>query len=131
MSSKLPLKVLNRLRLGRRVAARVPPSRAGQVAWVRVQPLLSPGATWDNPNSTERRAVAPPGIEPIRGFEVRRVELPDEVVADIWEAPRLEPSVDQRVLVANEQELEGVLSRWLSDFGQLRVPSLVGYHRLD
>src|SRR4051812_46652538 len=124
----LPMPVLNRLRLGRAVAARVRATLPHHHAWVRVQPLLkAEGARWDEPASEERRAISLDGTDPIRGFEIRRVEVDAGVMEDIWEVGKVVPSIDQRIEVATEAELADALSRWLGDPAALRIPSLVGY----
>jgi hypothetical protein len=123
----MPIKVLNRLELGRSVAAQVPAMLPDHRAWVRVRPLIDAArGTWVDTGHTEKRLVSTGG-NPIRGYEIRYVEVADRLFENPMDISLEDVSIDQRVEVSSLDELEKMLSRWVTDLSQLRVPSIVGY----
>lgn len=127
----LPLKVLNRLRLGRDLAARVPETLKNHSAWIYVYPLLdSEKGERIFEAGREQRIVSTSGESAIAGFLVRYLEVERQVVEDYHDG-RLDeadyPDVDQRYKARTEEELAALLARWIEDFSQLHEPSSVGY----
>jgi hypothetical protein len=117
----LPMEVLNRLRLGKDVAARVAPEHPGFLAWVYVYPFLDPDeAFW-----LQGRIYRTGSGNPIRGYLVRHVEAEPEVVEEFYRADQDDLSrtaVDVIFEVSTEEELALALGRWMSDFASLGDP---------
>ena len=117
----LPMDVLNWLRLGKEVAARVAPEHPGFLAWVYVYPFLDPDeAFW-----LQGRIYRTGSGNPIRGYLVRYVEAEPEVVAGFYRFDQDDLSrtaVDVIFEVSTEGELALALGRWMSDFASLGDP---------
>ncbi|MBW3623998.1 MAG: hypothetical protein KY468_11375 [Armatimonadetes bacterium] len=127
----LPLKLLNRLRLGRDVAARVQARLENHSAWIYVYPLLNPekGKRVKEPGR-EARIVSDRGESAIRGFLLRYLEVETKIVEDYLKGTLDEadyPSVEEFYEVSMEEELAEILTRWIDDFSLLHEPSIVGY----
>ena len=125
----IPLKVLNRLPMGRDIAARVPPSSAENLAWVYIAPLFPERAYVGEPENRRWIHVTKSG-KVNSGFLVRHLEVDAEQAEAIYWGFRHdlhETFLDERVLVPNETELEAVLIEWLPDYGDLHPPSGVRY----
>lgn len=126
----IPLKVYNRLKLGRDVAAEVTATHPYYRAWIYVKPVL---VTYDNPDyGLERRAINFRNESPMQ-YEVRYIELHPkylEYPADLDKAWIDDLTQDQRYSVTGENALESILSRWLHDLNMLKIPSTVAYPRL-
>ncbi len=131
----LPLKILNRLRLGREVAARVTPSRPDHLAWVYVYPMLDPqnGVVVKPARmGAEPRFAALGEGNPIIGFLVCHLEIEAAVAEEVYKGIRddlEDPAFDHPdlAIVANEEELAVLLQRWVTDPMTLHVPMDVGY----
>jgi hypothetical protein len=127
----LSLKVLNRLRLGRDVAGRIKPSCSGNLAWVYVYPMLDQANGFMlKGHGGEERIVSTAAGNPIKSFFVRRLEIEPRIVEDFHQGIRDDignPAIDERMTVADENELEEVLNLWLVDDTNLHVPTGVGY----
>ena len=129
---RLPLKVLNRLRLGRDVAARVAPADEKNHAWVYVYLLLNDIAGVQIIEGGEPKAVgAIPENDQIQ-FLVCRVEFSQEIIEEykagrLYEIENRQAETDERWQVRGVAELEDILSRWIDDGDQLHEPSVVGY----
>ena len=128
----IPLKVLNRLRLGRDVAAKVDPTWLDHLAWVYVYPILNPENGYLlRGHRGEERIVSSGSANPIKGYLVRHLEVEAKVAEDYLQSIRDDigkSSFDTKMIVADEQELEKVLAQWLSDFTALHVPTSVDYY---
>jgi hypothetical protein len=116
----IPLKIYNRLRRGVDVAAEVAASREGYRAWIHVQPLI------DKQNITEDTWIYD---EFIRGYHVRYIEIHEIRWMPYLYGTRAylkDPSTRiEDIEVATLEELEAVLSRWLSDLSVLHPPEMV------
>ena len=128
----LPLKVLNRLRLGRSVAAEVPTPLAQYRAWVHVQPLVDgmKMAPHDADYGLEPRLDKTDVAGRELTFRASFVRLHSKYLEyrlDLDLAWEDEQTAREEVLAQNEQELESVLSRWLTDLSALRAPANVEY----
>ncbi len=128
---KLPPKTLNRLRMGRDVAARIRAERPGHLAWIYVYPLLHPekGVLLQG-HGGEEQIVSTGSGNPIRGFLIRRLEVDQGIAEDHYRGYRDDlgiPAVDSRIEVSSEEELADVVGRWLNDPTDLHVPMDVGY----
>lgn len=127
----LPLKILNRLRLGRDVAAKVSPSVPENLAWIYVYPLLNQDHGFLlRGQGREERIVGVGTGDPIKGFLVRHLEIGAQVADDFYQSLRDDignPVFDERLTPVTEEELEAVLQRWLTDYTTLHVPMNVGY----
>ncbi len=121
----IPQKVLNRLHLGRPVAAMVAATRPNFRAWVYIKPILNKeGQRWTSSGSGERY-LSSNQASPIEGYIVRHLEIPERYVDFIYESDNYmqDPStLDERTIVFTEDELANVLTHWLEDFTQLRIP---------
>jgi len=127
----LPMKILNRLRSGRDVAAKVLPSRSENMAWVYVYPLLNEKHGFlHRGHGCEEQIVGDGTGNPIKGFLVRHLEIEAVIVEDFHENQRDdlgEPVLDERFTLETEADLEAVLRRWLTDDTTLHIPMDVGY----
>jgi hypothetical protein len=117
----LPLNVLNRLRQGREVAARVEPEHPGNLARVYVDPFLDPDeAFW-----LRSRIYRTGSGNPIRGYLVRYVEAEPAVVEEFhrYDQDDLSRTATDVILeVSTEEELALALGRWVRDFTSLGDP---------
>jgi hypothetical protein len=131
---EIPLKVLNRLRLGRTVAAEIAATISEHRAWVHVRPLIASEKGyrdgtdfWKEPKATSYNVAQ----NPIAGFCVRRIEVPAELVvkarADEWDLTSQDCSVDEGIVANSEEELARILSQWIPDGAALRIPYDAGY----
>jgi hypothetical protein len=125
----IPMQVVNRLRQGKDVAARVQPDQPDHLAWVHVSPLVNHKAACLVYASDLQVIRIGPG-DLFRGFSIRRVEA-ERCMVEQFEAGRREeldqPSVNERFECANEVQLEQLLRQWLADLSELRPPLRVGY----
>ena len=125
----LPPKIIERLRLGRGVAAEITPSRPENRAWIHVKPIIDPQLG----KMQQREPVLEPllqsfgGASPIVGYQVRHRELHRafEDSPDDWDLIGL--SVDETYLVRGEDELALLLRKWLADFNVLTLPHNVDH----
>ena len=127
----LPLKILNRLRLGQDVAAEVTPTISHHLAWVYIYPLIdyTKARIIDQPGH-ERRIMSADGSNPIEGFLIRYIEVEERIVADFHQGRLYDPdrpTIDQRIVVTDEAELVTVLGKWIHNFLSLHIPEDVGY----
>jgi hypothetical protein len=131
----LPIKILNRLRLGRCVAAEVSCEIVDMRAWVVVIPQApSPHArpeVWFpyTPEDMQRshgeyRLV---NTQFITGFEIRYVRHKEEFTNEVWgwDYDLVLDDITtrvRRVFVDRESEIESALATWLADMNALGHP---------
>ena len=129
----LPLKLLNRLRLGRDLAARVPATLADHVAWVYVYPLPDYLHSILLLEAGREGRLRSTNGDPVRGFLVRYVEAPKGILDRLRSFQLLErdfpgfPPVERRLEVRTEEELAAVLKEFVENPLQLHEPSATGY----
>ena len=127
----LPLKILSRLRSGRDLAAKVAPSCPENMAWIYIFPIVNqdhnPVFRGDN---AERRVINFGTNNPIKKYFIRHLEINSHIANDFNHGLRDEigvPYCDNRLTLSNEEELEDILQRWISDYSTLHIPMDVGY----
>ena len=129
----IPLKILNRLRLGRAVAAEVNPTLPGHKAWILVWPQIDKEHGYFNKLSDygEPLIFSTSDQDPIVGFMIIFTQIEQEklqrIIENGWEMSYSAASGYEEDFAANEVELEAKLSNWLSDFSLLQHPQAVGY----
>ena len=132
-SGLIPLKTLNRLRLGREVAAEVNPTSPGHKAWVLVWPQVDAEHGYFNKLSDygESLVFSTSDQNPIKGFIIIFIQIEQarlqEFIDNQWEMPYSTASAYEEDFAADEAELEVKLSKWLSDFSLLQHPQAAGY----
>src|SRR4051812_19341024 len=104
----IPLKILNRLRLGRPVAAELPRSEPEYRAWIHVQPLFDPDRTsFNDPEFGLERRVERYSEGNLKGYRVRYVRVHEKYLPypndlDLaWEDSETSSDVVQ---VSNDEE---------------------------
>lgn len=121
----LPMRVLNRLRLGGSIEAEVPASQAEYYAWVYIQPLVGISFQQARERWTLERCYQPFDLSP-KGFFVRYIELSEwhlEWEDDIdYALEERRPMIDLQMCVWDEEALALLVSQWCHDFSTLRVP---------
>jgi hypothetical protein len=125
----IPVKVSNRLLMGREVATDVGTPNPDRRAWVIVVPIVDESAQWTHDS-------AGPGSEPrltgqgarlsISGYQVIRVEVSSETLDRIRDDDLASDAVEiVRLAARNESELECALAGWVQDTNTLRHPGNV------
>ena len=127
----ISLKTLNRLRMGRDVAARLSPQRPADLAWVYVYPLLNPEeGTRVLGHGGEPQILKTGSGNPIAGFLIRHLEIERSAAEDYYNELRDEigvPFRDERFVTRTEDDLERQLNSMLDHLSALHVPDDVGY----
>jgi hypothetical protein len=126
----IPLRVLNRLRLGRDVAARVRPRDPSNLAWVYVIPLVDHVRGSTAVVNGERTALSLSGEPPVCGFVVRYIEVAENIIDEYNREERDDPehpAHDERAIATNEDELADILRLYTVDLDSLHIPIDVGY----
>ena len=129
----LPLETLNRLRLGREVAAEVHATLPGHKAWILVWPREDPEHGYFTKLSDygECIIVSISGENPLRGYEIIYTEIEQQALQEALEhhceIPYSMAVIERDDFAKDELELETKLSLWLTDLSLLRIPSEVQY----
>ena len=129
----IPLKTLNRLRLGREVAAEVTPTLPAHKAWVLVWPQVDAEHGYFNKLSDYGEALmfGTSDQNPIKGFVIIFIQIEQarlqEFIDNQWEMSYSTASAYEEDFATDEAGLEAKLSKWLSDFFLLQHPQAVGY----
>jgi hypothetical protein len=121
-----PLKVLNRLKLGRDVVAEVTCSRPRYQAWVCISPLVPKGqARYQEVPIDAEPLLDTQSQELIEGYSVRYTEL-DQRYLDPEEDPNLacdDPgTVDRTEVIRSVEQLECAVSQLVDDLSDFRSP---------
>lgn len=130
----LPMHIINRLALGRDLAAALESRRPGFKAWVYIWPVVALPNYWKwsgNPGSEPRLVGAEK--DRICGYGVRYVEMDEKYHdpgMDADYAAADPTTLDEVCFVRDLDELALAISRYTTDFGQLRPPPNVLYPRL-
>ena len=125
----LPLKILNRLLLGREVAAEIKATLPEHKAWVLVWPRIDPEHGYFNKlnDYSESMAFSTDGQPALKGFEIIYVEIEqktlEEDLSDAWEIPYSSATLERSDFARDETELEAKLSEHLTDLSCLQLPS--------
>lgn len=120
----LPLRILNRLRLGGDIAAEIQATQAYYRAWIYAQPLQERTFQAARKRWTLQGQYTPVDFT-IRGYYVRYIELSEwhlEWDDDLDYALQQRPTIDVQLCVRDEQALELLLSQWCQDFSILGLP---------
>ena len=124
MKPVLPPRILERLRLGREVAAEIPPTLPDHRAWVHVEPVLDPqlGQMQQREYGLESILISYGEENPLIGFRLRRREIHRrfEDSPDDWDLVGL--SVDEVCIVKSEDEVAVRLTTWHADLDALTLP---------
>ena len=127
----IPMKVRNRLRMGRDVAAEIDARNVGCRAWVRVKPILDlESQQLKSADYGLESRVASPDSAAIIGFEVRRIELDPSFLAEpedldlAWSDAR---TTEEYQFAQTEESLYEILRSVISDLNLLRIPADVEY----
>lgn len=124
----IPLKVLNRLRAGKEVAAQVAATRPQYKAWVCVKPMLDPNKViLVHYGGGLSKAKSVDGSTDW-AYLVRHIEMHEQYMEYLYESEAyLDDSItsDHYYFARSEDELPIILSKWLSDFATLREPLIV------
>ena len=125
----IPLQVLNRLQLGRNIAAPIPAALSDHRAWVHVRPLIDENKGFLEYNGKSEPTLVSYNIteNPIIGFKVRHVEIHERYQDYPQDYDIIGFSVNQEYQVESQEELEELLLQWLTDLSLFRAPSNVGY----
>ena len=125
---EIPLKVLNRLRLGREVATEAPTLVEGERVWILVTPITKQNAPWVSDSKWEgaEARLSDDNSPSILGYRIARIELPSEMIERIRDddLPRRAVSVEQ-MTVREENQIAPALSLYLQDATSLRHPDNV------
>ena len=132
----VPLRVLNRLRLGREIGATIAASRSDSVAAVFVKPKVSEEAEWTNdsvvPDSGEKRLAGSQPERFIEGYAVSVIEIPSRVLENIHHENYDEPHAGEyslrKMAVGDERELHALLSEIIPDLSALGHHSRAGQY---
>lgn len=126
----IPLKVLNRLRLGRSVGAEVRATRPNRRAWVYVEPIIDiEAAVWVSNGQTPEQRLALDVPNAITGFRAGFIEIHEHLLEQLSDGnfPKDTGAVHIEKIAADEAGLEKILSQWLPDLSLLRHPNNVEY----
>ena len=131
----LPLKISNRLNLGRSVAAAAPAHHANCLAWVIVQPIANPEQSiveWHQPGIEPLIRPRIIGENPIAHYILRYVEIPLLSYERCMDYPMdsdyyMVIATYQRILALHEQEITDTLEHWHVDCETLSIPSKVEF----
>jgi len=134
----LPVKITNRLDLGRCVAASAPTRHSGCLAWVIVEPILHRERTIIEQQGYEFEALVRPrtiGENPIDHYILRYVEIPQCSYKRYIEYPlewdyHLVVASYQRVSAQEATEIEETLAGWHVDGEALHIPGDVGFPQI-
>lgn len=129
----LSLKILNRLRLGREVAAKIEPTLPNHQAWLLIWPKTDSEHGYFTKLSDygEPLIVATSDQNPLIGFEIIITEIEQQrlerALTNQWEISYSMATLNRSEFAHDEIDLETKLSQWLSDLSLLRIPSDVQY----
>jgi hypothetical protein len=131
----LPIKIINRLNLGRSVAAIAPALHPGCLAWMLVKPIIDPEkAIIEERTPGFERLVRSRvlGDNPIAYYLLRYIEIPQQLYEREINCPfdwdyDLVVASYQQVLAFSEQEVAHTLSHWQINSETLRIPGNVGF----
>ena len=129
----IPLKILNRLQLGREVSAEVEATLPGHRAWILVWPRVDPEHGYFNKLSDygEPLVSATSDQNPLKGFEIICMEIErnklDAYLNNGWEIPYSAATLYGDDFARDEAELEAKVSRRLPDLSLLRIPHDAGF----
>lgn len=131
VAMSFPRNVVNRLRLGRDIAARIEPIESGNLAWIYVYPVVNANNAYrDFSKSDEGIIVRKNEKNPFVGFLFRRLEVEKSEIAAIYEGIDdviLNRIIDEVNLFTELKYLEGYVSRFVADLSAFHVPEDVGY----
>lgn len=119
---EIPLHIISGLHSGRHVEVRFPADLPDHTAWIEVFACVDP--------TKGRKSRASPqqswqmesfnGDDPVNGYLVRHIEVPDKYMIYLLDCD-VHASTYDEYEVETIQQLETVLTRWISDFNDLQV----------
>jgi hypothetical protein len=123
-----PAKLLNRLHLGRSLAAEIAPFGPELAAWLLVVPVLAEGASMVKPGPLSEPRVGGDHPQPVRGYRIIRIEVPRDGLESLDEGDisRDEVKMDEN-FAGGEEELAVALRSWLDDPSLLRHPDSISH----
>ena len=127
--AEFPRRVLNDLRQGLDVAAKVPDTPPEHLAWVHICPIPNEEICFRDVDGSLKLVRTTEG-RPIRGFLVRYLVAEQSEVEEFYERRRqnlVETVEDIRIQVDSEAELATLVQKWITDFTTFHVPSYIGY----
>ena len=98
------------------MSAEVTPTLPEHVARVLITPQVDPElAKWDKVSQRWRRVYVEENI--LAGFKVNYIELETKQIDNFYRSfeAELEPTINERFCVTSEEDLAGLVSRWVSD----------------
>jgi hypothetical protein len=129
---KLSMSLINRLHLGRSIAAEVSSKRPNYRAWVYVKPVVGQRDVVDTEPGIESR-IASPTSDPVNAFDIRYTKFHEDFLEERYDLDRVwqdELTTDERYEAHSIAELEQLLGRWIHDFAVLGIPANVDYQGL-
>jgi hypothetical protein len=131
----LPIRIINRLNLGRSVAASAPALHPGCLAWVIIEPVLQPEKAIVEQHEHESEPLVQAGIigeNPIAHYILRYVEIPRQSYERYTEYPldwdyHLVVASYCHIVAYHEQEIADTLAHWHIDSEALHIPGDVGF----
>jgi hypothetical protein len=126
---RLSTSLVNRLLLGRNLAAEVSSKRPNYRAWVYVKPVIGQREVIEREPGIESR-ISSPLNDPVDTFEIRYTMFHEDFLKDedhLDHAWQDELTTDERYEAHSIAELEQLLQRWMQDFAVLGIPANVDY----
>lgn len=129
----LPLKILNRLLLGREVAAEIKATLPEHRAWVLIWPQIDTEHGYFNKLNDygEPIAFSNDGQPALKGFAIIYVEIEqqmlEEALSNASEIPYSAATLERSDFARDETELEAKLSEHLTDLSCLQLPSKANF----
>lgn len=126
---EFPRKVLNSLREGQDLAAKVPNTPPDHYAWVHICPIPERKIRFRDVDGRVKLVRTTEG-KLIRGFLVRYLVAEKSEVEEIYGGRRqnlVETVEDIRIQVDSMEELSSLVQQWITDFTEFHVPSYTGY----